>query len=119
VRGRGAQVGLADRAQPQLDPQDPVALLDAGNRQALLDHVAQALHRRRLAGVECAGVAGELERVLERLGQQRLAGGEVVVHEGRRDAGVHGDAGDPHAVDPVAGDPLDRRVQDPLAAHRR
>ena len=53
----------------------------------------------------------------ERLRQQRLAGGEVVVHEGGGHAGVDGDASDPHVVDPVGGDPVDRSVEDPLARH--
>ena len=53
--------------------------------------------------------------MLERLGEQGLAGGEVVVDERGRDPRVHRDAGDPHRVDPVARDPLDRRVEDPLA----
>ena len=53
--------------------------------------------------------------VLDRLGEQRLAGGEVVVDERARDAGGHRDPRDPHVVDAVARDPLDRRGEDPLA----
>ena len=52
---------MADGAQPQLDPQHPVPLLLAGQRQALVDHVSQAL---RAIGPR---VAGTIERVRERL----------------------------------------------------
>jgi hypothetical protein len=50
--------------------------------------------------------------VRERLGQQGVAGLEVVVQQARRDAGGHGDAGHPRLVEAVAGDQSHRGVED-------
>ena len=71
----------------------------------------------RLAGRD-PRVAGAGVGVVERLGEQCLAGLEVVVHERGRDAGVHRDPRDPDAVDPLAGDPADRGGEDPVACLR-
>src|SRR4051794_35665010 len=101
---------MADRPQPQLHPEHPLELLLARQRQAFVDHRPQ-----QAVAAHGAQVPGLRERVLERFGQQGLAGGEVVVHERRRDARVHRDACDAHGVDAVARDPADRGVEDPLA----
>ena len=84
-----------------------------GARQALVDHRAQALGgATRLVVAADADVAGQLVGVLERLGQQRVARGEVVVQQRGGDAGLHRDPGDPHVVDPLARDQLDGGVED-------
>ena len=70
ARGGRPHLGVAHGAQPQLDPQDPVALQHARVRQELVDHRreppdAAELVRRRPRPE--AHVAGQLVRVLERL----------------------------------------------------
>ena len=81
--------------------------------------IAAAARRRAAASSGAdAHVAGALVGVLERLGQQRVARIEVVVDERRRHARVRRDAGDAHLVDPFAGDPPHRRVEDPCPRAR-
>ena len=93
ARRARAAVGRSSRAaggvQPQLDPQQPVVAQRRPARQALVDHAG----RRAAAGAAArpgadADVAGQLVGVLERLGQQRVTGGEVVVQQRGGDAGL-------------------------------
>ena len=116
-----ASSGWRAGAQPQLDPQQPVVALVAGRRQARLDHHLELAGgaRRAVGDHRGAGAAGQLVGELERLDQQRLARGEVVVHERRGDARVCRDAGDAHLVDALAGDPAHGRLEDPAARLRR
>jgi len=46
--------------------------------------------------------SGAIAGVLERLGEQAVARGEVVVQESGRDAGLHRDPRDPDVVDALA-----------------
>ncbi len=110
ARARLAQLGPPGRPQPQLDPQDEVVAQRSRRRQALVDHRRKLL----LAAAADAHVARALVGVLDRLLQQRVARGEVVVHEARGHARVGRDARDAHVVDPLARDPSHRRVEDPL-----
>ena len=83
-------------------------------------YLKPALRGRRaplLEGGE-AQVAGALVGVLERLLEQGVARGEVVVHEPGGDARLGGDARDAHVVDPLARDEPDGGVQQPLASLR-
>ena len=107
-------------AQPQLDPQHEVVAHRAGLREALLDHRRQPLGGARLVGSGHldARVPRALVGVLERLRQERLARLEVVVDRRRGDARIRRDPRDPGVVDPLAGDPPHRGVQDPLACAR-
>ncbi len=105
--GDRPELGVARGAQPQLDPQHPVLGQRRGRRQALLDHRLQPLGVRGSGELVLArdpGVAGVRVGVVERLSEQGVAGVEVVVDERGRDARLHRDPGDPHAVDPLAGD---------------
>ena len=109
---------IARAAQPQLDPQHEVVVQRAVGGQALVDHRRQALRGRcapRFQGGQ-AQVAGALVGVLERLLEQGVARGEVVVHEPGGDARLGGDARDAHVVDPLARDEPDRGVQEPFAS---
>ncbi len=66
--------GLADGAQPELHPEDPLLLLDAGEGQALGEAEGERLGRRSARGrLAEALVAGLLEGVDERLLEQLLA----------------------------------------------
>ena len=115
--GDRAQLRVANRAQPQLDPQHPVLAQrpasSAGTGRS--SPAAARRGRRRAARRRDPRVAGVGVGVVERLGEQCLAAGEVVVDERGRDAGVHRDPRDPDAVDPLAGDPAHRGGEDPLA----
>jgi hypothetical protein len=116
ARGDRAQRRVARAAQPQLDPQHPVVAQRAIAGQALVDHCLQPLGRGRTPLVERrqAQVACPLVGVLERLFEQGVARGEVVVDEPRGDARLRRDPRDPHVVDALARDEPHRRVEQPF-----
>src|SRR4029077_19420644 len=86
--------------------------------QALVDHRAEARgDAPPLAGRGAeALVAGALVGVLDRLLEQGVARGEVVVDEPGGDARLGRDPRDAQVVDAVARDQRHRRVEQPLAS---
>ena len=113
LRGGRAQLGVADGAQPQLDPQHPVALLLAGQRQALVDHRPAGA-----APVPCACAcrrrARTSARAPRRAGPRGWRSGSARARSRRRRPSRCGRSA--RASIPSRGDPVDRRVEDPLAS---
>ncbi|MER5615188.1 hypothetical protein [Streptomyces sp. NPDC002215] len=77
-----------------------------GERESEVDEIGETFGRRVAVGAlrpafqACFGAG---EGVGERVGQQPVAAGEAVVHQGGGDAGVGRDVGYADAVEPVPG----------------
>ena len=105
-----------DGLGPHLHPDRPLGLEDGTLGQLQVEQADEALARVGEVG-EGGGlpVEGELDVVTERLAEQGVLAGEVVVHGGAAGPGRGGDVGDPHLVVAPLRDEGPGRIEDPLA----